>query len=89
MGSDLGVLYSAASVAACLGVEEWLVTLSFGSERPGLCCLLVQCARKQTIPAAQSLRFNAEGFVQETRRRVRMLGERVQKEGVRTSLTHW
>lgn len=89
MGSDLGILHSAASVAASLGAEEWLVTLSFGSERPGLCCLLVQCARKQTIPVAQSLRFKAEGFVQETRRRVRMVGERVQKEGVRTSLTRW
>ena len=88
MGSDLGILYSATSVAASLGAEECLVTPSFGSEHPGLCCLLVQCARKQTIAAAQSLRFNAEGFVQETRR-VRMLGERVQKEGVRTSLTHW
>ena len=89
MGNDLSILHSAASVAASLGAEECLVTLSFGSESPGLCCLLVQCARKQTIPAAQSLRFNAEGFVQETRRRVRMLGERVQKEGVRTSLSHW
>lgn len=54
-------------------------------------CVVCLCSVQNTkpFPAAQSLGFNAKGFVQGTRRRVRRLEERVQKEGVRTSLTRW
>lgn len=78
--------------ASCIQLQVWLLAWGwkngwcFGSDSPGLCCLLVQCAQNQTFPAAQSLGFTAKGFVQGTRRR---LEERVQKEGVRTSLTRW